>query len=147
MQLEITLPGAQAIIDHLTGLGGRVAKKVVGQALRAGAKVVHEAAVASVPRRSGTFAGSLRVRSMRRRRGGVGMQVRTQEGWYRGDAFYGAFVEFGHKVGRRPTTGGADARRAIPGRHDIEKATERVAPAATDAIAAALAAGIERESA
>ena len=146
MQLNITLPGAQAIIDHLTGLGGRVAKKVVGQALRAGAKVVHEAAVASVPRRSGTFAGSLRVRSMRRR-GGVGMRVRTQEGWYRGDAFYGAFVEFGHKVGRRPTTGSADARRVIPGRHDIEKAAERVAPAATDAIADTLAAGIERESA
>lgn len=67
------------------------------KATRAAAKHVLELARQFVPVDEGDLEASLTVRAMkgRRRRGTVGASVLTREGMFRGDEFYGGFVEFG----------------------------------------------------
>ena len=65
------------------------------------AKIVLAEGEEPVPKSSGLLAKSLKVRAAQRRKGMARFAVQTAEGFFRGETFYAAFIEFGHKVGSR----------------------------------------------
>ena len=144
--IHIELQGVEELRRKLLALEPKVARKVLRKALRAGAKIVHARAKQNIPQGgTGVFARSLKVRAMKRtRRKTIGVAVETREGWYKGEAFYGAFVEFGHKQGSRKL---GDARKQIEGKHYIEKAAEQTKDAVTALLTTTIGAGIEAEAA
>jgi len=94
-------------------------RKVLRTALREGAKIIQIAAkgkcpVYSGPPRADVKPGELRdsINLRTRTRGGeVTVLIQTGAGDFIGDQFYGAFIEFGHHVGKR--RGGGKYRRMI----------------------------------
>lgn len=85
-------------------------KKALRPACRAVAKLVLQLTLAVVPRLTGALAKSLKVRAAKRskaksRQNQVAVQVRTIDGLFRGDQFYGGILEFGTKEPRRTKTG------------------------------------------
>lgn len=106
--MQLTVTGHREVSKRLRELGGKLARKVLRDALRSGAKLVLADAVANVSKDNspksedtGTLRRSLRIRAGKRRRGQVTVKVATKDGWFQGKTFYGAFREFGHKIGKR----------------------------------------------
>ena len=143
--ITIELQGVEELRRKLLSLEPRIAKKVLRKALRAGAKIIHARAKQNIPTGgSGVLARSIKVRAMKRtRKQRIGVAVETREGWYKGEAFYGAFVEFGHKQGSRKL---GDARKQIEGKHYIEKAADQTKDAVTALLSVSIGAGIEAEA-
>ena len=109
--LTIKITGGAELERKLRELDTKVAGRIARQATRAGANAVLAEARRQSPvgrsrvlggeaHKAGTLRDSLKVRSARNR-GGVAYVVRTAAGDYRGQTFYGSFVEFGHKIGKR----------------------------------------------
>lgn len=104
------ISGFDRVEALLRQLPAKVARKEIVSGLRKGAKVIADDARSRAPvyagkerpdRKPGQLRDSIKVRSARARSGSVGVNVITSEGWFIGDEFYGAFVEFGHGIGRR----------------------------------------------
>jgi HK97 gp10 family phage protein len=103
MQMSIAIKGAKELERKLLSFEPKLAKKIVRTALRDGAKLILEAAKANVPVATGALRDSLKVRAMRKRRFTYGIMVATAAGWFKGEQFYGAFVEFGtSRLAARP---------------------------------------------
>lgn len=105
LRMELRLEGAEwkALARKMAALGPRVRSKVGRQALRAGAHVIRAEAQRRVPVDTGVLRKSIKVRSGRTRgRGELKMLITLgASNLYSGDQFYGAFVEFGHRRGKR----------------------------------------------
>jgi len=103
----VIVTGDKALDALLAGLPAKLQKKLSRQATRKAAKdIVLPEAKAIVPEDTGDLADSLVVRAIKRSRGKIGHMVTTKEGFYKGDQFYGAFLEFGtkerqHKSGKQ----------------------------------------------
>ena len=97
----IKIEGAKELEKKLRELGAKAEKKVYRQALRAGAKVVQAAAKAKIPVDTGTLRQNIKVRGGKRSRGVISVNCVVGDGWYQGETFYGAFLEFGHFLGKR----------------------------------------------
>jgi len=95
MYMDIKIEGAKELEKKLLSFEPKLGRKIIRQALRAGAKVIHTAAKANVPVDTGALKQSLKVKAMRKRRHSYGVMVATSDGWFKGDEFYGAFLEFG----------------------------------------------------
>src|SRR4051812_6719809 len=117
----VRVEGMKELAAKLDDLESKVVRKVTSQALRAGAKVTLAAAMSTMPVKSGALRGSLKVRAGRYKKGFVSISVGIGKQWFTGDQFYGAFVEFGHRLGRRKL---GDKRHKIPGEHPILYAYE-----------------------
>lgn len=133
----ITVKGGRELERKLIGLERKAARKVVRQALRVGAKIVHAAAKQEVPVRTGRLRKSLKVRRAKKnRRGSYAITVTTgqAESMFTGEAYYGAFVHFGHRKGKRQVSPNAF----------IQRAYERTEGRARDVVLRDMAAGIER---
>ena len=143
MKFQIALTGADELRRNLATLEPRVAKKVIRRALRAGSKIILDRAKATSPVLTGALRNSLRVRAMTRMRKSVlGMKVVTGKGFFTGETFYGAFVEFGHKIGSRKL---GDQRKDVPGKHFIQEAAETMTSRVGSQVSKDIAAGIEAE--
>jgi HK97 gp10 family phage protein len=114
------------IIGKLSELENKAANKVTRKALRAGAKVIQTQAQANAPVKSGLLKKSIKVRAGKSRKGIISIIVGVGKKWFTGPSFYAAFVEFGHKTGKRRSRGKVrargDSRKEIPGKHFIEQA-------------------------
>lgn len=160
------LTGNEQLDANFTELPKRVQKTVLRQGVRTAAKIVQAQAVANVPSKSGTLAASLKVRAGKRSRttpNQVSVQVITEEGWFKGKAFYAAFGELGFKLGARKATPFVTkdgtvaryklgtrwlkARIPVTGKHWIKRALDSKGPEAAAAAVEIIAAGIEREAA
>jgi HK97 gp10 family phage protein len=97
----VKLIGGEELRRKLLTIDKKVAKQISSQALRAGAKVMLDATRRITPVISGTLKRSLKVRAGKRKKDRVSFQVQTRDGDYKGETFYGAFVNFGHRVGKR----------------------------------------------
>lgn len=96
----IKLQGADKLFRQLRSLDRKVARKAMSRAMRAGAKIINAEAKARAPVRSGLLKKSIKTRmAKKRKRGEIKFNVGTSKGSYQGKTFYGAFVEFGWKVG------------------------------------------------
>jgi len=103
----------QDAVERLKGLEPKVRKKIIRQAIRPAMKIVQRDAIARAPRgESGLLKKSIKVRAFKRSRTKIGVSVSTAKGWFKGDAFYGGFQEWGWKQGKRSL---GSMRRHIPG--------------------------------
>lgn len=103
---------ATAMKAMLDALPKRLRRRTISRGLRAGAKIIADAAVSRTPTRTGALKDSIKVRVNRgeSRRGNVAMQVISGKKLlgrgkrFRsvfGDQYYGSFVEFGWRPGSR----------------------------------------------
>lgn len=143
MSTSIRISGNKAIERACRELPARLAKKVIRQGLRAGAKVVQSDAQVHAPVDTGRTARAIKVRAGKsRKKNVITMAVIIGKGDYQGGTFYGAFVNFGHKTGKR----GSANRREIPGKHFMDNALHDKAEQAQTAATTVINAGIEREA-
>lgn len=97
----VIVTGDVALDKLLKGLPLMVQKKLSRQATRKAAKgIVLPDAKSRVPVNTGELESSLVVKAMKRSRFKFGHQVQTKDGFYQGDQFYGAFIEYGTKTRR-----------------------------------------------
>jgi HK97 gp10 family phage protein len=134
------LNGFDGLDRALAELEPRLARKIERQGLREAAKVIQQEAVANAPEDTGTLKQSIKVRAIKRKKGFCGVQVTTGQGFFRGETFYGAFIEFGHHVGSRKL---GDARAFVPPRPFMRPAfdskKEQAAAAVAESVRQALA--------
>ena len=140
---SIRLEGGKEIEQRLRRLPSLVERKVVRQSLRAGAKVVQAQAVSDAPKKTGFLSRNIKVRAARRSRGRIGVVVQTDKGFFKGDAFYGAFQEMGFHIGPRRL---GDSRRFVEGKHFMKRAFDSTKQRAADVTLESLKVGIEREA-
>lgn len=131
--LTYRVEGIKEIQRAYRELPGRVAKKVVRQAVRAGIKVVAAEARALAPDASGFLKSRIKVRaSLKRRRGMVAFEIRIGDKDFTGKSYYGAMVEFGTKKQE--------------GQHFLERALENKKAEASSLMISMIRDGIEREA-
>lgn len=123
-KLSMRLDGAAAAIKSVDGLGKKLGTKIVRNAIRGGAKITLAKAKALAPVDTGLLKKRLKIKTMKRKKGRIGLTVATSTKEYTGKTFYAPMVEFGHKVGKRPGRGAkaADTRKEVPGEHFIDRA-------------------------
>ena len=93
------LHGDIELIATLRSLTPAMEKKAITAALRTAGKPILQTARAIAPKETGKLKKSIKQRVFKKRiKGRVGFTI----GWYGSDAFYGAFQEYGWKVGKRP---------------------------------------------
>lgn len=126
----IRLEGAAELEKKLNALDRKVANTISKKAVRAGAKTVLAKAKQLVPKKSKLLSKSLKVRAGKRRKGTVRFSVQTKDGFFQGETFYAAFVEFGHKAGSRKL----ENRKEVPAHPFLEPAFEQSTGAAVDVI-------------
>lgn len=97
----ISLQGAAQLQKTLDELPRKVSKRIANKAMMAGSEVVLARAEQLVPVKTGFLRDSLIIRPGKRRRNMVRFIVGTLDDNYQGDTFYAAFVEFGHRIGKR----------------------------------------------
>lgn len=112
----VLITGDKQLDRLLKGLPLAAQKKLSRKATRKAAKdIVLPEAKNLVPVDTGDLEESLVVKAMKRSRGRFGHQVQTKDGFYQGDQFYGAFIEFGTK--ERQHKSGKDAGRIDPAKN------------------------------
>ena len=94
----IQMTGFAELDSKFDGLNKSMQGKLTRRVTREVAKSVLALAKARVPVDSGDLEASLVVRSAtgRKRRGEISHSVMTRDGMFRGDQFYGGFVELGY---------------------------------------------------
>lgn len=103
MAVSGTIEGFDKVFKRLKELEPKVAKKVLRQALRAGAKIIQTRAKANAPVLTGQTKKAIKIRAGKRSRGSVGVNVSIGARDYVGDQFYAAFHEYGtSKMQARP---------------------------------------------
>ncbi len=101
--LQIKIDGAKELEKKLLSFEPKLARRIVRQTLRAAAKPILAAAKANVPVLTGALKESLKLRVMKKAKHRYGILVATAKGWFKGDTYYGAFVEFGtSKMAAKP---------------------------------------------
>lgn len=109
---DITLTGDDQLDAYLEQLPAKVAKDGMRVATRQVAKFVREIAIGLAPEDTGALIASLKVRAAHRRRSKpwlVSTSVRTGGGLFRGETFYGGFLELG-TVERKTKSGKSTGR-------------------------------------
>jgi len=103
MRITLNIEGAKELERKLLSFEPKLGRKIIRQALRNAAKPILNAAKANVPVDTGDLKKSLKVKAMRKRRHSYGVMIATSVGWFAGNEFYGAFLEFGtSKMAARP---------------------------------------------
>lgn len=113
--------------------------RVLSYATREAARPVLAKAKSLVPVRTGNLRRSLAIRAMkrtRRRKYIRGVLVTTRDGMFKGEQFYGGFVEFGTKRARakpflRPAVDAEAGRARLIFRHAIQEGLSREAARAS----------------
>jgi HK97 gp10 family phage protein len=124
---EIKMTGGPELERALRELGGNIAGRLGGNAVRAGARVIANEAKQRVPVRTGALRKSIRVFTERADRGGT-----VRQAWVGTRLFYSWFVEFGTSK--------------QPPQPFLRPARDEGAQKAVDKIVENLSAGIERET-
>lgn len=128
------------VTRRLNELEPKVRKKIIRQAMRPAMKMIRQDAIARAPRKTGQLRKSIKVRAFKRSRTKIGVSVTTAKGWFKGEAFYGGFQEWGWKQGKRALGAG---RRHIPGHGFMEGAYLSKGPEAKQFALLAIVAAIE----
>jgi hypothetical protein len=105
------LQGYRQLSEALKQLEPKVSGKIMRTASRSGGKIVREAMATDAPFKTGNTRRSIKLRAGPRSRTGISVEVSIGDGFFKGLAYYGAFVLFGWKTGKR----GSLNRKQIPG--------------------------------
>ncbi len=143
----MTNTGPEELLLQLKDLEAKVSGNLMRKALRAGSKICAAQMRADAPVVSGATRDAIKVKAMKRSRNRVGMAVSVGMGWFKGTTFYAGFVEFGHKIGKRPgkaaIRAGLDKRAKVEGTHWMLNAFNKSEPAAAEKIYETLKAGLD----
>jgi HK97 gp10 family phage protein len=117
------LEGADQLLELLDQIvdeqgGAKSINAVLRKATRRAAKTIILPAVKdAIPVDTGDLEDALQVRAIKGKRGRIGHTVGFPDPLFKGDTFYGGFLEFGYRRGKRPTnkrTRATDARPYVP---------------------------------
>lgn len=142
IELEVNQAQLKAISRSLRQLEPKLQKKIIREEARRAAKAhLLPQAKSAVPVDSGTYRKSIKVRAIKRSRKAVGVQVSAGVKGFTGDAFYGGFLEYGWRVGKR----GNSDRRHVKGKGYLAGVAKSQGPKAANAAAKGIAARIDQE--
>jgi HK97 gp10 family phage protein len=145
LKTSLTITGLDKLDAKLKQLGSDVARKIVVDALKAGAAPILAAAKSNVNDNSGLLSSSLKIETIVSPSKGFAIaRVGTKEGDYKGETFYGAFLEWGHKRGKRPGKSQPDSRETVAPKPFLRPAFDENKDAALSLITETLKAGIEQ---
>ena len=115
-KVTMVLTGDKALNRKLKKLTGKDAKAVVRKATRPALKPVLQEARADAPVKTGQLKKNIKIRALPRSRSSLGSRVTSGLGKNAnsGDAFYGAFLEYGTKriEAKRFMKGAAEKKRS-----------------------------------
>lgn len=144
MAANITIHGAKELERKLRALPLKVENKIARKALREGARPILAEAKQQVPVKSGLLRRKLTIRAGKRsRKHGPRIVVQTSEGLFKGEAFYGGFVHFGHRIGPRRL---GPSRKLVPANEFLKRAAEKSKDQAGRIVVQQVEAGIIREA-
>lgn len=125
-----------------------IRNKILRQELRKFGKELVAPSKAATPVATGKLRKSVKVRAQKRSRSSIGVVVGYSEKPFTGDTFYGAFLEWGWRLGKRPSKAGKanDTRPTIPGRRMLGKVAEARGPGLLSRLAVAIGLRIQREA-
>lgn len=140
----VTLRGFEKVEKAFRELPLKVSKKILRQALRAGAKPIHAQAKENFPERTGAAKRSIKIRAgKQRKKHAATVWVGTRKGDFKGDEFYAGFIE-GGTVERHHKSGKSVGK--VVAREPFKRAFEARKAEAEAIIERELVAGIEREA-
>lgn len=142
--IRVAMHGDKQVMSRLKGVVPRLRRKVLGKAARIAMKPLLQNAKANAPKgKTGLLRKAIKLRAMKRSRVKVGVYIAIGDKMFEGQTFYGAFQEFGWRVGKRDKSlrqrgiwsgvgTDQDKRQEVPGRHYIEDAYKHGRAAAVE---------------
>ncbi|HAN97625.1 MAG TPA: hypothetical protein DCQ98_09455 [Planctomycetaceae bacterium] len=126
-KVTIVVTGDREINAMLARLDGPRAKSAIRQGARHALRPVLAAAKRHAPKDTGTLGKNIKLRALKRSRARIGARVtsggKTSTGKstdYTGDAYHGAFQEFGWTPGKR----GGKRGTKVAGKHFMKRAAD-----------------------
>ncbi len=134
------------LLKELKQLPGKVQRKILVQESRKAAKTyLLGQAKNAVPKQTGALRKSIKVRALKRSRVRVGVRIGMAEKDFAGETFYGSFLEYGWKAGKRRSKASVDDRKQIPAKYYLKKVVEQHGDNAQSGFANQVAERIESE--
>jgi hypothetical protein len=104
---------AREVDSLLSTIERKFRRRTVNRGLRTAAKILRAVALPSTPRKTGMLRRALKVRRLRNvPRSTAGIALIIGKKWFAGSTYYGAFVEWGHGIGKRSSGVRAAQREA-----------------------------------
>jgi hypothetical protein len=104
---------AREVDSLLSTIERKFRRRTVNRGLRTAAKILRAVALPSTPRKTGMLRRALKVRRLRNvSRSTAAIALIIGKKWFTGSTFYGAFVEWGHGIGKRSSGVRASQREA-----------------------------------
>ena len=107
--------GETKLIQLLKEFGEKVAKKPLARALKESGSIIEAAAQRAAPYKTGATFFAIKLSVKRSRRRPPAAIITIGEGQYKGETYYAAFVELGHKQGKRGGLLSGRTRKKIAG--------------------------------
>lgn len=159
--MKVVMTGFKELQAKLKELPRAMENKILRKGCRAGAKIIQARAIELCPvwqgeadqfhAPPGTLKANIKVRAGKRRRGRVSVVVRSGAATFQGEDYYGGFVEWGHRIGRRPgkATEGTylDKRGSVPAKPFMRPALDETLGPATEAVRVEVVRGVNAEAA
>lgn len=140
---SIKLFGGKELEAALKGLDEKIAKSIARKAVKAGAEPILHAARSMVDIDTGKLLESIVIKTGTRKGKSIFATVGTKAGDYKGQTFYGSFLEYGHYAGSRRI---GNARTWVPARPFLRPAFDQNVHKSTNIIQNTLANEIAKEA-
>lgn len=186
VDIELNQVQLERIKRTLGLLPKNLQRKIIREEARSAGKMILAQTKANAPVKSGQLRRAIKLRALRKSRTRVGVTIilgdrdvrstrkrkQSATGVNQKDTYYGAFVEYGHRVGKRPRdvrsfrvksirlrrrgqtqladqfleeANRRDPRPFVEGRHFLKRAADSIGPTALNQFADRVAARIEQE--
>jgi len=144
-------------MDALRTLPTKLENRILRRALNLAADPILERAKSNAPVETGLLRESLKKSGVRNKKGRMGISVGTNSGDYKGETFYAAFVEYGHRIGKRNNAqkrrkefekkglSVRDDRAAVPARPFLRPAFDARRDQALEIMKHEIGTGVEKE--
>jgi HK97 gp10 family phage protein len=131
--------GLKELDKKLRELEPKIAKKVLRTAVKKAAMPMLHSARANTPVLTGRLVSSLVISTrFSKKYGSYTASIQTKAGAFKGETFYGSFIEFGYHRGKR----GHQDRPFIPGQHFMRRAFDENRDSSLSILKHELASGI-----
>jgi HK97 gp10 family phage protein len=136
------------IRSMLINLPKKIRNKILREEMRKAAKTLVAPAKAATPVLSGKLRKSVKVRAAKKLKQSIGVTIGYSEKPFTGDTFYGAFLEWGWRIGKRPSRAkrATDTRTQVPGRRMLGNVAESKGPGLLSRLIVAIGLRIQREA-
>jgi HK97 gp10 family phage protein len=101
MTTDMLLKGDRKLQRKMRRMAERDVKAAIRKGSRAGTKITTRKAKQEAPVDSGAMRKGIKTKSLKRSRTRIGTKTVVGGGWHKGSLFYAAFIEFGHRVGKK----------------------------------------------